>query len=73
MADELILDRTLGGQPEKALFDILAGLEEVHTKGFVHRDLKPQNVLKFLDPLGESRYAISDFGLMLVEVSGTVY
>ncbi|NQY19938.1 MAG: serine/threonine protein kinase [Campylobacteraceae bacterium] len=45
------------------LFDILAGLEFLHLKGFKHRDLKPANVLKFSDN-NEDRYAISDFGLI---------
>lgn len=57
-------DRTLGGNPKDALFDILAGLEAIHKIGISHRDLKPLNVLKFPTEEGKFRYAISDFGLM---------
>jgi serine/threonine protein kinase len=64
LADELKNDRTLGGDPRKPLFDILAGLEAIHEKGYKHRDLKPANVLKFVSSDGTIRYAISDFGLM---------
>lgn len=64
LADELKIDRTLGGDPRKPLFDILAGLEAIHEKGYKHRDLKPANVLKFTSDDGTIRYAISDFGLM---------
>mgnify|MGYP001339497466 CR=1 FL=1 len=64
LADELRADRTLGGDPRKPLFDILAGLESIHAKGYKHRDLKPANVLKFSAADGTIRYAISDFGLM---------
>lgn len=64
LADELSQDRTLGGDPRKPLFDILAGLEAIHQKGYKHRDLKPANVLKFVSSDGAVRYAISDFGLM---------
>ena len=64
LADELKADRTMGGDPRKPLFDILAGLEAIHEKGYKHRDLKPANVLKFVSRDGGSRYAISDFGLM---------
>jgi serine/threonine protein kinase len=64
LADELKHDRTLGGDPRKPLFDILAGLEAIHEKGYKHRDLKPANVLRFTSPDGDVRYAISDFGLM---------
>lgn len=64
LADELRIDATLGGAPEVALFDILAGLEEIHARGFKHRDLKPGNVLRYTEENGKARYAISDFGLM---------
>jgi serine/threonine protein kinase len=64
LADELSADRTLGGDPRKPLFDILAGLEAIHAKGYKHRDLKPANVLKYYAKDGSIRYAISDFGLM---------
>lgn len=66
LQDELEQDRTLGGDPKKALFDILAGLEEIHRRGYLHRDLKPGNVLKFAYQDGTSAYALSDFGLMAV-------
>ncbi len=61
---ELRDDRTLGGNPKKAIFDLLAGLEEVHRLGYKHRDLSPGNVLRFTDEEGSTYYAISDFGLM---------
>ena len=47
---------------DQALFDILSGLEAIHTAGFKHRDLKPANVL-FFDEVGGPRFAVSDFGL----------
>lgn len=43
----------------KAILDIIDGLEYIHNKGLVHRDLKPQNVLVF-----NGVYKISDFGLI---------
>lgn len=64
--DEMIIDRTLGGSPHNALFQILSGLEEIHRLGYKHRDLKPQNVLKLKKPDGSTVYALSDFGLMAV-------
>ena len=63
LADEIAADKTLGGDPRKQLFDILAGLEALHDKGFCHRDLKPANVLKFQNADGSITYKISDFGL----------
>jgi hypothetical protein len=64
LSDELEVDQTLGGDAKHALFDILSGLQAIHAKGYKHRDLKPQNVLKIQNQDGTSRYAISDFGLM---------
>lgn len=71
LADELNVDRTLGGEPKKAIFDILAGLHAIHEKGFKHRDLKPENILSFAADDGTNRYAISDFGLMTPEAGQT--
>lgn len=71
LEDEMKVDRTLGGDPRQPLFDILAGLQAIHDLGYKHRDLKPANVLKFANPDGTYRYAISDFGLMAPEAGQT--
>ncbi|MEQ9566198.1 MAG: protein kinase, partial [Pseudomonadales bacterium] len=63
LKDDLEVDHTLGGDPKRPLFDILAGLEALHQIGLRHRDLKPANVLKFSQADGTTLYAISDFGL----------
>ena len=64
--DDISIDKTLGGSFLEALMDILAGLEELHSIGIYHRDLKPQNVLKITEN-NISRYAIGDFGLMSIK------
>lgn len=46
-------------QKFKAILEILDGLEYIHKKGLVHRDLKPQNILVF-----NNVCKISDFGLI---------
>lgn len=65
-AQDLAHDHTLGGSPQQALFDILAGLEGIHSFGIYHRDLKPQNILRLRNSDGTPRYALSDFGLIKV-------
>ncbi|MBS0332371.1 MAG: protein kinase, partial [Proteobacteria bacterium] len=47
--DDLAKDRTLGGNYLAAVADIVAALDEMHAMHLYHRDLKPQNVLRFPD------------------------
>lgn len=47
------------------IYDIMAGLEEMHDYGMYHRDLKPANVLRY-----EDSYAIGDFGLISLNKTG---
>jgi serine/threonine protein kinase len=49
----------------QCFYDIMAGLEEMHSLSIYHRDLKPGNVLRF-----GKRYAIGDFGLMSIDQTG---
>lgn len=63
-------DRTLGGKFMECVLDVLAGLEELHSIEYYHRDLKPGNILKFnSQELKRDYYAISDFGLMSLNES----
>jgi serine/threonine protein kinase len=41
-----------------ATHDILIGLENLHDKGFVHRDLKPDNIL-----IMNGKFCLADFGV----------
>lgn len=52
--------------PAVAFADILNGLEQLHALGYVHRDLKPQNVLFY-----DGSWRLTDFGLVLPPGSTT--
>lgn len=41
---------------------IATGLEEMHLRGFVHRDVTPANLLLGADPLGRPQIKLIDFG-----------
>lgn len=67
---EITKDRRLGGHYKLAISDIVSALEELHQMGMSHRDLKPQNVLKFVDAnTGNPYYAVSDFGFVSLKDS----
>ncbi len=41
---------------------LLAGLAHFHAKGYIHRDIKPMNVISFINDQGKKTYKLADFG-----------
>ncbi|KAK2955854.1 putative cAMP-dependent protein kinase type 1 [Blattamonas nauphoetae] len=58
---------------KRLLYMLLSGLTDLHTNGFVHRDIKPDNLLLAYNPTTASvRLVISDFGLLKRTWDGSV-
>lgn len=57
---QIVTDRASGKISTEPLADILNGIEHLHRLHFVHRDLKPQNIL-----LWRGIWRLADFGLVL--------
>lgn len=59
--DTEIQNKSLNDEAKINIFMMmLKGVKVVHDKGYLHRDIKPQNILKFTKGI----YKISDFGLV---------
>jgi len=55
----MIMNRLTDREASWFYFELVEGINEIHSLGIVHRDLKPENLL--LD--WEMRIKIADFGL----------
>ena len=53
----------------KILLEALNGLEELHELGYIHRDLKPDNIVLNLEPL---EVKIIDFDAVLLDSTTTL-
>lgn len=58
------------GEALPILRQIAAGLESLHEAGYVHRDVKPQNILLVSQRNGETRAVLTDLGLARRVVAG---
>jgi len=49
---------------KKAIFQIIHAIASLHVRGYIHRDVKSENILAFKDKKGkECTYQLCDFGL----------
>lgn len=57
-------DKLSSDQKKKIMYQLLSGLNFMHQRNIMNRDIKPANVLVFADKLaGSIRVALADFGL----------
>lgn len=57
----------------EVLSEVIIGLEQLHQEGYLHRDIKSQNVLIKTEN-GKERFKLADFGFSKkkAEVGGTI-
>lgn len=70
LADEISNNKDdVAARYVEIISDVAEALVYLHSLQIYHRDLKPQNILRFTDQNGHPKYKVSDFGLISLNES----